>query len=205
MTYFDDIDPERTTTSRVSPNFDVYAQDDGQHTARYAPYSPNTGFYYVRNNVRTRFMLSHLLRMGDEVMHTGSHQEVMTQVMAEHSSWRGLRVKVINRDEPDFPCGFHFHRRRSFMTEMLTGKVRPYIFHMSWTDNSDQKIKYLQQLGEWYWDHEAHPGCNDDSNGDMLLGVLPMPPSSSKSAAECCLSEPLFRCHFKGKPSKKPC
>jgi hypothetical protein len=29
-------------------DFDIYFQDDGAHTARYAPYSPNTGFYFVR-------------------------------------------------------------------------------------------------------------------------------------------------------------
>jgi hypothetical protein len=34
--------------SREAGDFDIYFQDDGAHTARYAPYSPNTGFYFVR-------------------------------------------------------------------------------------------------------------------------------------------------------------
>jgi hypothetical protein len=34
--------------SPESGDFDIYFQDDGAHTARYAPYSPNTGLYFVR-------------------------------------------------------------------------------------------------------------------------------------------------------------
>lgn len=34
--------------SAESGDFDIYFQDDGAHTARYAPYSPNTGLYFVR-------------------------------------------------------------------------------------------------------------------------------------------------------------
>jgi len=179
-------DPLPYFEKKVPAGFDVYFQDDGQHSAQYAPYSPNTGFYYMRQNERTQFLMSHLVRMGDVVMNTGSHQAAMTALMAEHSSWKGLRVKVINRDEPDFPCGYHFQRKQSFVRDMLAGKNDPYIFHMSWTDNKDQKIQYLQQLGEWYWS-EA-PGCGN--------GV---------EAADCCLAEPLFRCHYKDKPSKRPC
>ena len=34
--------------STEDANFDVYFQDDGNHALYYAPYSANTGFYYVR-------------------------------------------------------------------------------------------------------------------------------------------------------------
>jgi hypothetical protein len=33
--------------SPQSGDFDIYFQDDGAHSARYAPYSPNTGLYFV--------------------------------------------------------------------------------------------------------------------------------------------------------------
>mmetsp|Transcript_30625 Transcript_30625/g.66276 ORF Transcript_30625/g.66276 Transcript_30625/m.66276 type:complete len:554 (+) Transcript_30625:20-1681(+) len=179
-------DPLPYFETKVSPSFDMYFQDDGQHSRQYAPYSPNTGFYYVRQNKRTQFLLSQLVRMGDVVMNTGSHQAAMTALIAEHSSWRGLKVKTISREEPYFPTGYHFHHKPSFMDEMLAGKQTPYIFHMCWTDNTDQKIKQLQQLGEWYWSEE--PGCDNPGSAD-----------------DCCLSEALFRCHFKGKPSKRQC
>jgi hypothetical protein len=35
--------------SPESGDFDIYFQDDGAHSVRYAPYSPNTGFYFVRD------------------------------------------------------------------------------------------------------------------------------------------------------------
>mmetsp|Transcript_12065 Transcript_12065/g.17690 ORF Transcript_12065/g.17690 Transcript_12065/m.17690 type:complete len:523 (-) Transcript_12065:86-1654(-) len=178
-------DPLVYFQKQVPQGFDLYFQDDGQHTSKYAPYSPNTGFYYMRYNKRTQFLMSHLLRLGDVVMNTGSHQNVMNHVMAEHSSWRGLKVKTINRDEPDFPCGYHFHERKQFMNDMLSGKIKPYIFHMSWTKDKDEKIKYLQQLSEWY----VKSTCD---------GV-------QETAAHCCLAEPLFQCHYKNKPSKETC
>mmetsp|Transcript_10301 Transcript_10301/g.15808 ORF Transcript_10301/g.15808 Transcript_10301/m.15808 type:complete len:534 (+) Transcript_10301:161-1762(+) len=180
-------DPLVYFQTRVPSGFDIYFQDDGQHRSKYAPYSPNTGFYYMRHNKRTQFLMSHLLRMGDVVMNTGSHQETMTQLMAEHASWRGLKVKTINRNEPDFPCGFHFHERREFMNDFLAGgKVEPYVFHMSWTEGKEDKIKYLQQISEWYW--------------NSTCGQVP-----DHAAADCCLAKPLFQCHYSNKPSKKPC
>lgn len=179
-------DPLPYFETKVSPSFDMYFQDDGQHSRQYAPYSPNTGFYYVRQNKRTQFLLSQLVRMGDAVMNSGSHQATMTALIAEHSSWKGLKVKTISREEPHFPTGYHFQHKPSFMAEMFAGKKTPYIFHMCWTDNTDQKIKQLHQLGEWYWSEE--PACDNPVSAD-----------------DCCLPEALFRCHFKSKPSKKPC
>lgn len=43
-------------------------KSDGAHSDRYLPYSPNSGFYYVRNNARTRNFFSVFMRMGDEII-----------------------------------------------------------------------------------------------------------------------------------------
>ena len=51
--YKNPLDYFHNQTSQIS-NFDVYFQDDGAHSLRYAPFSANSGFYYVRNNDRTR-------------------------------------------------------------------------------------------------------------------------------------------------------
>ena len=51
-----------------SGDFDFYFQDDGAHTNRYAPYSPNSGFYYVRQNDRTRYFFDVFLRMGELIV-----------------------------------------------------------------------------------------------------------------------------------------
>ena len=36
------------------------------------------------------------------------------------------------------------------MEKLVKGEMKPYIFHMSWTENKVNKMKLLQQLGEWY-------------------------------------------------------
>jgi hypothetical protein len=41
---------------------------DGAHSTRYTPYSPNSGFYYVRHNDRTRYFFDVFMRMGDQII-----------------------------------------------------------------------------------------------------------------------------------------
>ena len=36
-------------------HFNLYFQDDGAHSDRYAPTRANSGFYYVRNNDKTNY------------------------------------------------------------------------------------------------------------------------------------------------------
>jgi len=61
-------DPLPYFHSPESRDFDFYFQDDGAHTNRYAPYSPNSGFYYVRYNDRTRYFFEVFLRMGELIL-----------------------------------------------------------------------------------------------------------------------------------------
>lgn len=132
--------------SPESGDFDIYFQDDGARSPRYAPYSPNTGFYFVRNNDRTEFFFNTFVRMGDLIQASGSHQSALTSIMSEQASWRGLKVKVFGRDAEDgnlFPGGFHYHKRKDFMMSMMKGEVTPYIFHMSWTKNKGKSIRSL--------------------------------------------------------------
>ena len=107
--------------NRSSPiyDFDMYFQDDGAHSVRYAPYSPNTGFYFVRANERTRYFFSAFVKMGDIIMQSGSHQGALTAVLNEHNSYRGLKVKVLARDgdyfpgsDSSFPGGFRKYNTR---------------------------------------------------------------------------------------------
>ena len=74
-------------------------------------------------------------------------------LLADQSSSTGLRVKVFERDSylgQEFPGGFHYHKRREFMRTVIEGKRSPYIFHMSWTENKNNKQKFYQQLGDWF-------------------------------------------------------
>lgn len=75
--------------------FDMYFQDDGSRQERYAPYSANSGFYYVRQNGRTKQLFRHLLYSGDLINAWYSHQQVLIALMAEYSSLFGLSVKIL--------------------------------------------------------------------------------------------------------------
>ena len=79
--------------------FDMYFQDDGSRQERYAPYSANSGFYYVRQNPRTKQLFRHLLYSGDLIEAWQSHQQVLIALMAEYSSVFGLSVKILAKGE----------------------------------------------------------------------------------------------------------
>ena len=87
----------------TNDDFDIYFQDDGGHSVRYAPYSANSGFYFVRYNDRTQYFLSSLLMAGDLILKTDSHQQALIALLSEHVSLFGLRTKVISRDNDEFP------------------------------------------------------------------------------------------------------
>lgn len=164
---------------------------DGAHSSRYAPYSPNSGFYYVRYNERTKFFFETFIRMGDQIITSGSHQSVMNSLLTEQSSSRGLTVKVYGRDSESgrlFPGGYHFHKRKNLMKEIIRAERSPYIFHMSWTENKANKQKFFQQLGEWY----VQERCANKPVSDFKMNG-------------CCSAKPIYKCHYRDKPSKESC
>lgn len=200
----------------LSGDFDIYFQDDGAHSPRYRPYSPNSGFYYVRHNERTEYFFSVFARMGDLIQKSGSHQSAMNALLSEHASWRGLRVKVFGRETAEsdlFPGGFHFHKRRDFMEQLVqqgqvstnndASSLAPFIFHMSWTTNKENKVKYFQQLGDWY----TRDACIQTDASKILSNPNDKDEQQLNAAflSKCCSARPIVVCHYSDKPSKKPC
>ena len=180
-------------------HFDIYFQDDGGHSVRYAPYSANSGFYFVRHNARTEYFLTSLLLAGDLILKTDSHQQALIALLSEHVSLYGLRAKVMSRDEPEFPGGYHYHQKSGkYMRAMLAGEVDPWIFHMSWTKNKDNKLLFFKQLGEWYVEEQCI-----HKKVDEIPGLLE--DENSNFTSTCCSAEPLISCHYRDKPSKHPC
>jgi hypothetical protein len=179
--------------------FDMIFQDDGGHSVRYCPYSANSGFYYVRYNARTEHFFSALLLAGDLVLKTDSHQQALIALMSEHVSLYALRVKVFSRDEDEFPGGYHFHMKSGkYMREFFEGKKDPYLLHMSWTKNKDNKLLFFEQIGEWYVNEECmHNNVGDVDGVDRSQSV--------GFAKDCCVAEPIAKCHYRDKPSKIPC
>ncbi len=181
-------------------DFDMYFQDDGAHSTRYAPLSANSGFYYVRNNDRTRYLFTSLLYHGDQILSSHSHQEALVQTMNEHSSLFGLKVKVLSRDMDEFPGGWHYHKHnKSFMMKVVKEEVNPIIFHMSWTNNKDNKIKFFQQMGQWYVNDSCIAHTKSEIVGNLDLA------QEEALFEPCCLAEPNIVCHYRDKPSKVPC
>jgi hypothetical protein len=79
---------------------------------------------------------------GDLVLKTDSHQQALVAVLSEHASLYGLRVKVLSRDEDDFPGGYHYHQKTGkYMRAFFQGQKEPYIIHMSWTKVSRGDVR----------------------------------------------------------------
>jgi hypothetical protein len=188
-------------------DFDLLFQDDGGHTVRYAPYSANSGFYYVRYNARTEYFFNSLLLAGDLIQKTDSHQQALIALLSEHNSLFGLTTKVFSREEYDFPGGYQYHQRSGqYMRDLFAGKVQPYIFHMSWTLNKDNKLLYLRQMGEWYvQDACVHKSVPDILGEHTLDGVEWTKERQALLTSTCCAAEPLISCHYRDKPSVIPC
>lgn len=184
---------------RTTPlhNFDILFQDDGARSLRYAPYSANTGFYYVRNNDKTKFLFRSLLFLGDMVLSMTSHQQALAALLDEHSSLTGLRVKTLSG--VDFPGGYHYHRKKEigFLKDIAQGKHVPYLMHMSWTTNKKNKLLFLQQMGLWYTEAKCEAGGG--------VGVAESLAGEGGLETACCSAEPLIKCHFKDKPSVEQC
>jgi Nucleotide-diphospho-sugar transferase len=86
-------------------DFDLYFQYDHLKggPVEYQPWYANSGFYLVRHNARTRYFFSALVRQGDLILRSKSHQTVMTALLNEHVSLYGLRVKVLQEEADMFP------------------------------------------------------------------------------------------------------
>lgn len=136
IVWFRDPLPYFQNKNSPSHNFDIYFQDDGNRALFYAPYSANTGFYYIRGSEVTQYFFNSLLMSGDLIYATNSHQIALIATLSEFASRYGMKVKVLSRDTDEFPGGHAYHNRPEFMREIFQGKAKPYLFHMSeyWDD-----------------------------------------------------------------------
>ena len=174
------------------PQFDMYFQDDGSRAERYAPYSANSGFYFVRSNDKTKHFFRQFIYSSDLIDTWNSHQQVMIALLGEHSSVFGLNVKIFSKELEEFPGGVQFHRWKDAMKKLMKGESNAYIFHMSWTQNKDDKVEFFQQMGEWYLKDTCRGNARNIPHDVSLM-------------KECCSIEPIITCHYKDKPSKIPC
>jgi hypothetical protein len=194
--YSNPLDYFHNPHSSIS-EYDVFFQDDGGHSVRYAPYSANSGFYYVKYNSRTRHFLTSLLMAGDLVLKTNSHQQALIALLNEHVSLYGLKAKVLSRDMEEFPGGYQFNQKSGdYMRALFNKTIHPIIFHMSWTENKNNKLLYFKQMGEWY----TQDVCVGKKVPELTGGN-----NDTVVTTKCCSAEPLVSCHYSDKPSVIPC
>mmetsp|Transcript_24051 Transcript_24051/g.29542 ORF Transcript_24051/g.29542 Transcript_24051/m.29542 type:complete len:581 (-) Transcript_24051:98-1840(-) len=180
--------------------YDIMFQDDGARSIRYAPYSANSGFYYVRHNERTTYLFTRLLNSGELIIESKSHQQALGIFLEEHSSLYGLKVKTLSNAH-EFPGGYHYHRHsyKQLLRKITSGEVVPFLFHMCWTNNKDDKLLYMKQMGMWYVNEKCI-----DKNAATILGVEKVK-EDFEIVSPCCSTKPLITCHYSDKPSAIDC
>ena len=183
------------------PEFDMYFQDDGSRAERYSPYSANSGFYYVRSNNRTKHLFRHFIYSADLITAWSSHQAVLIALLAEHNLLMGLSVKIFAKEMEEFPGGSQFHYKKDAMKKLMRGESDAIIFHMSFTKNKDDKVEFLQQMGEWYLKDECMGKLAHEITNEMSNSLS----SNDEMANHCCSTELIITCHYRDKPSKIPC
>lgn len=112
--------------------------DDGARSGRFNPYFANSGFYFMKYNKWTIYLIERMLHAVSEVHVTKSHQSVMTRYMTEAISLTGLEIAIL--DVFKYPSGKIFHHNKTYMKQLIGNKIFPVVFHMCWTANSQQKV-----------------------------------------------------------------
>ena len=128
---------------------DVSFMDDGARTPRYTPFFVNSGFYFMKHTPRSLFFMEKMMKCSaSEIGFTHSHQSVLTRHIAEVHHLIGLRVFVLDQDQ--FPSGQAYHEKKKYIAKIQAHTYMPYVFHMCWTDNRDNKLVYFKEIGLWY-------------------------------------------------------
>lgn len=209
-------------------NFDIYFQDDGNRQERFAPYAANSGFYFARSNDRSKLLFRTMLNHGELVFACRSHQQVLTSMLAEINSYAGLTVKVLNRDNDEFPSGYHYHMRKDWMRQWVDGKKDPYVFvsptssicartqsNFIATKLTIYSIDINNDQQHMCWTLNKVDKLNFMRQMGMWYVQDKCPGKEAKEIlgtgtkggfiGECCSAEPLTQCSFKDKASVIPC
>ena len=82
---------------------------------------------------KTTYLLIALLYQVAMVSLLSSHCVVLVQLLLEHSSMFGLKVKVLfdKISTAMFPGRWHFHRGNEIMKSIFKGESISFVFHMS--------------------------------------------------------------------------
>ena len=146
--YKDDILQKNFSKINKKNHIEAILSDDAQRSLRYTPFFANSGFYYLRNSLRTIYFSWSIMTSFPMIQRLGSHQNMYTQRLLELSNIFGLRTYLLPLE--DFPNGYLYHHGRTYMKKLKDKKVHPYFYHMCWTAGKTDKLKYMKMSGMWY-------------------------------------------------------
>jgi hypothetical protein len=118
---------------------DISFMDDGARSGRFNPFFANSGFYFMKHNELTRYLMERMVTSGvSEIHRTKSHQSVMTRHLMESTALIGLEITILS--QLDYPSGKMFHHNKTYMSQLRAERVSPRVFHMCWTANTQDKV-----------------------------------------------------------------
>merc|ERR1711924_395034 len=85
-----------STFTTADDQVDCFFMDDGARSARYTPLYTNSGFYFIRNNMRTQFFMHRMLMAYDTVLAVRPHQHALIMLLLEHMARHGRRSRCSN-------------------------------------------------------------------------------------------------------------
>ena len=115
----------------------------------------------------------------DMLMHSYTHT-----LIHSYTHLFGLQVYVL--DMKLFPSGQVYHENKKLVRKIQDKTYRPYVFHMCWTTNRDDKLIYFKDMGLWYLS-ETQPVCS--SKGDSMLEFARIHGSRKTIRDKCCMRD----------------
>lgn len=150
---------------------------DGQRTMRYTPFYANSGFYYMPYHVATEHFSYNVMKAFDVLFASGSHQNVFTTKLMELLDMHGVFSYMLPLTL--FPTGIMYHHFPKFMAKLRVNNhsTAPYHFHMCWTSNKREKIKYFKETAMWYVSDKCYiqtlwPGGAKDDAKSVYHGIM---------------------------------
>jgi hypothetical protein len=130
--------------------YTAYFSDDGQRSIRYTPFYANSGFFYLLSTPKNIYFSYSIVIAFDSLQATGSHQNVFTSRLMETMDLSEQHSHQLFLNLEDFPSGVKFHHDKAFMAKVTSKRHVPYIFHMCWTANKQQKLENFRLSKMWY-------------------------------------------------------
>jgi hypothetical protein len=153
------------------------------HLPHYAPWGANSGLNFLRANKRNNYLMSRMVRSGDSILNTPSHQGTLLWILSDMGFQYNLRTKVLSTESFKFPWAITFITTGRHPEQSAT-----LLAAMNWNHEVDMNVKFLQQIGACFVQSECVARDGGLDRGRRL--------------ESCCVAKPVPVWHYSDKPSK---